>query len=304
MSCQGLNQAFIAAMKAWFTESSPYSIPVATPPFLQRSATDFSEPPASGLRITWLSHSTLLIEIDGLRVLIDPVWGERASPFNWLGPERFFPPPLPFEQLPGLDVVVISHDHYDHLDFPTIRRLVDDGVPFVVPLGVGAHLEYWGIPAERITELDWWQEHSIGDLRLVATPARHFSGRSMFMADREATLWSGWALLGPQHRLYYSGDTAMFPGFADIGDRLGPFDATMIESGAYNPMWADVHLGPEQAVEAHLMVGGGVMIPVHWGLFDLAVHGWTEPIERVLVAAHKHGVSVVTPRISPATRIS
>jgi L-ascorbate metabolism protein UlaG (beta-lactamase superfamily) len=287
---------FTEAMRAWFTGSSAHSIPAEAPRVVQRVAADFVEPPADGLRITWLGHSTLLVEIDGMRVLVDPVWGERASPFGWLGPQRFFPPPLPFDDLPPLDAIVISHDHYDHLDFPTIRRFLSSDVPFVVPLGVGAHLEHWGVPAHRIIELEWWQEQTLGSLRLVATPARHFSGRSMLMRDRDCTLWAGWALVGPEHRIFYSGDTAMFPGFAEIGERLGPFDATMIESGAYNAMWADVHLGPEQAVQAHIMVRGDVMIPVHWGLFDLALHSWTEPIERVLVAARERGVTVATPQ--------
>lgn len=285
------------ATKAWMTESSPYAIPHRPPPVVQRTGDDFAQPPASGLRITWLGHSTLLVEIDGRTVLIDPVWGDRASPFNWFGPERFVPPPLPFDELPELDAIVISHDHYDHLDFPTMRRFVNDDVPIVAPLGVGAHLEFWGFPPSRIIELEWWQEHALGDLRLVAVPSRHFSGRSMFMRDRDCTLWAGWAVIGSQHRVWYSGDTAMFPGFAEIGERLGPFDATMVESGAYNALWADVHLGPEQAVDAHVMARGNVMIPVHWGLFDLALHGWTEPIERVLAAAAERGVTVAAPRI-------
>jgi L-ascorbate metabolism protein UlaG (beta-lactamase superfamily) len=164
-----------------------------------------------------------------------------------------------------------------------------------VPLGVGAHLSYWGVENDRIIELDWWQEHRLGALTLVSTPARHFSGRSLIMSDKDKTLWSGWALLGSQHRVYYSGDTAMFPGFEAIGERLGPFDVTLIEAGAYNARWADVHLGPEQAVLAHRLVRGKLMIPVHWGLFDLALHGWTEPVERVIAAARQHDVRVITP---------
>jgi L-ascorbate metabolism protein UlaG (beta-lactamase superfamily) len=293
-------------LDAWIHADNPHATPAVAPPFVARSAADFAEFPASGLRITWLGHSTLLIEIDGRRVLVDPVWGRRVSPFAWLGPERWVEPPLPFEELPPLDAVVISHDHYDHLDFPTILRLAEaHDAPFFVPLGVGAHLEYWDVPAERIVEREWWQEATIGDLRLVALPARHFSGRSMMMRDRDCTLWAGWAFIGPRHRVWYSGDTAMFPGIAEIGRRLGPFDATMVESGAYNAMWADVHLGPEQAVQAHRMARGGVMLPVHWGLFDLAMHSWTEPMERVLAAAQEQGVTVVAPRIGesfePAT---
>jgi L-ascorbate metabolism protein UlaG (beta-lactamase superfamily) len=262
-------------------------------PVLQRTKRDFEQPPASGLRVTWFGHSTLLVELDGLRLLLDPVWGERASPVTWLGPKRFYAPLLPLADLPPLDAVLISHDHYDHLDYPTIQYLKTLDVPFIVPLGVGAHLSYWGIASERIIELDWWAEHQLGPVRLVSTPARHFSGRAL--SDQYATLWSGWAMLGAQHRVYYSGDTAMFPELREIGERFGPFDVTLIEAGAYNARWADVHLGPEQAVLAHQLVKGRLLIPVHWGLFDLALHGWTEPVERVLVAARKYGVQVVTP---------
>jgi L-ascorbate metabolism protein UlaG (beta-lactamase superfamily) len=277
------------------TGGSPDRTPRGALPVLARTKGDFERPPASGLRVTWLGHSTLLVELDGLRILLDPVWGERTSPFTWLGPKRFYAPPLALADLPKLDAVLISHDHYDHLDYPTVRYLQTLDVPFIVPLGVGAHLGHWGIDSERIIELDWWGEHQLGPVRLVSTPARHFSGRSLIMSDQDATLWSGWALLGPAHRVYYSGDTAMFPGFREIGERLGPFDITLIESGAYNARWADVHLGPEQAVLAHRLVKGDLLVPVHWGLFDLALHGWTEPVERVLVAAREQGVRVVVP---------
>jgi L-ascorbate metabolism protein UlaG (beta-lactamase superfamily) len=193
-----------------------------------------------------------------------------------------------------VDAVVISHDHYDHLDVPTVKALAARGARWVVPLGVGAHLRAWGVPEARITELDWWEAARVGDLTLTATPARHFSGRGLGDADR--TLWAGWAIAGPAHRVFYSGDTALHEEFAEIGRRLGPFDLTMIESGAYDALWADVHLGPEQAVLAHRLVRGDVMLPVHWGLFDLALHGWTEPMERVLVAARRAGVRVASPR--------
>lgn len=283
-----------AALKGWVLGGSAHREPSTPLPVRVRTAADFTTAPEGGLRITWLGHSTLLIEIDGMRFLTDPVWGEHVTPFAWMGVHRFYAPPLPFEALPPLDGVLISHDHYDHLDYPTILRFVDTDVPFYVPLGVGAHLERWGIAPSRIHELDWWDEVAVGPVTLAATPARHFSGRSL--TDREKTLWAGWALLGPEHRVFFSGDTAFFPGFKRIGERYGPFDVTLMESGAYNALWADVHLGPEQAVEAHKMLGGGLMIPIHWGLFDLAMHGWTEPVERVRVAARKHGVRVATPR--------
>lgn len=270
-------------------------VPKGYPPIKELSAKDFEVPPQSGLRITWLGHSTLLVEIDGKRILVDPVWSERASPFDWVGPKRFHAPPLAIEDLPAIDAVVISHDHYDHLDHRTIIALGARIPLYAVPLGVGAHLESWGVAPERIVERDWWGEVAVDDITLIATPARHFSGRSIVMADQNATLWAGWILKGPQHKIYYSGDTAMSPKFAEIGKRYGPFDAALIETGAYNVLWADVHMGPEQAVQAFGDVGGGLFIPVHWGTYHLALHAWTEPVERVLVAAQKAGASIAIP---------
>ena len=192
--------------------------------------------------------------------------------------------------------VVISHDHYDHLDYKTILMLAKTGVRFIVPLGVGAHLAGWGIKEERITELDWWGETKEGSVVLTAVPSRHFSGRELDRGDLDRTLWSGWAFRGPRHRAYYSGDTGKFPGFKEIGRRLGPFDLTMIEVGAYNSMWPDVHLGPEHAVQAHIDVRGRTLLPVHWGTFNLSLHTWIEPMERTLAAARKRGVTVAAPR--------
>jgi L-ascorbate metabolism protein UlaG (beta-lactamase superfamily) len=254
----------------------------------------FDSPPPSGLRVTWLGHSTLLLEIDGHRILTDPTWSERASPFGWAGPRRWFTPPIPIGALPHLDAIVISHDHYDHLDYPTIAALKDHDTRFVVPLGIGAHLAYWGVPESRIVELDWWERTKIGDLEIVCSPARHASGRALY--DDDAKLWAGWAFLGPVHRAYFSGDTGLFPALRDIGDRLGPFDVTMIEVGEYGRAWPDWHLGPEQAVTAHRMLKGRVMLPIHWGTFALAYHGWTEPIERAIVAAQAAGVTLVAPK--------
>jgi L-ascorbate metabolism protein UlaG (beta-lactamase superfamily) len=279
--------------KDYFFDDTENRVPTEALPVRDLTAADFAIPPKDGLRITWLGHSTLLLEIDGYRVLVDPVWGERASPFSWIGPKRFHRPPLALKDLPKLDAIVISHDHYDHLDYPTILELAKTDVKFIMPLGVGSHLEYWGVPAERIVELEWWDAHQVGDLKLVATPARHFSGRSL---TRNKTLWAGWAFVGAEHRIWYSGDTAMFDGIQEIGDRLGPFDVTIIETGAYNQRWADVHLGPEQAVQAHRMAGGKLMIPVHWGTFELALHSWTAPIERTVEAAKKCGIEVASPQ--------
>jgi L-ascorbate metabolism protein UlaG (beta-lactamase superfamily) len=189
---------------------------------------------------------------------------------------------------------VISHDHYDHLDHGTIVAMRDWKTTFIVPLGLGADLAYWGVPAARIVELDWWDRTEVGGLTIVCTPARHASGRGV--TDKDAKLWGGYALLGPTHRAYYSGDSGLFPGLRVIGERLGPFDLTMIEVGQYDPSWPDWHMGPEQAVRAHQMVHGKVFLPVHWGALALAAHGWTEPIERALVAARAAGVTIVTPK--------
>lgn len=264
-------------------------VPVVTP-----DPASFERPPATGLRVTWLGHSTILVEIDGLRVLTDPVWGERTSPFPKLGPRRWYPPPIALDELPAIDVVLISHDHYDHLDQPTIAAIAGWDARFVAPLGVGAHLAYWGVPEDKIVELDWWESTRVGALELTCAPARHASGRQIFDANR--TLWAGYALVGPEHRVFFSGDTGLFPGMREIGERLGPFDLTMIEVGAYGQSWPDWHIGPEQAVVAHAMLRGEHMLPVHWGLFDLAFHGWTAPIERSVAAAEAAGVDLLTPR--------
>ncbi len=284
-----LAQAIRAGLKA-----SPHATPRDPVPTVKVDPAQLQVAPDSGLRITWLGHSTTLIEIDGVRVLTDPVWGRRASPVDWMGVMRWYDSPLALADLPAIDAVVISHDHYDHLDHRTIIALKDRATTFIVPLGVGAHLAFWGVPESRIVELDWWENTRVGGVEITSTPARHTSGRHVL--DRDLTLWSGYAFTGPAHRVYFSGDTGMQTAFADIAEKLGPFDATLIEVGEYNANWPDVHIGPEQAVAAHRILRGGVLIPIHWGLFKLAPHTWTEPIERVLAATANAGVTVTTPR--------
>jgi L-ascorbate metabolism protein UlaG (beta-lactamase superfamily) len=235
-----------------------------------------------------------LIEIDGVAILTDPLWSERISPVSWAGPKRWYPPPIALSDLPQVDVVVISHDHYDHLDRGTIVAMKNWKTVFVVPLGIGADLELWGIPRSRIIELDWWQSTIVNGVELVSTPARHASGRLLPQSDK--TLWSGFAFVGPRHRAYYSGDTGLLPAMQQIGDRYGPFDVTLIEAGQYDADWPDWHLGPEQAIEANRRVRGKVLIPVHWALIALAHHSWTEPVERVLEAARCTATPVMTPR--------
>ncbi len=228
---QPLKNDFVSAFAAILNPSS-HAVPAAPIP-VARPALD--QRPGTGLRATWLGHSTVFLEIDGTRILTDPVWGDRASFVSWAGPKRFFAPPIPLEELPVPDAVVISHDHYDHLDRTTIQRMKGWDTRFVVPLSVGRRLAAWGIPESRITELDWWDSAKVGSLKTVCTPARHASGRGLL--DKDKTLWAGFAFLGASHRAYFSGDTGLFPGLADIGARLGPFDLTLIESGAYNRAW-------------------------------------------------------------------
>jgi L-ascorbate metabolism protein UlaG (beta-lactamase superfamily) len=268
--------------------------PVSPVPTATDAAARLRVPAASGLRVTWLGHSTTLLEIGTMRVLTDPVWSDQATPVSGFGPRRTHAPPLALRDLPHVDVVTVSHDHYDHLDLPTIEALNARGVTFVVPLGMGAHLTYWGVPESRVVELDWWQSTKIGELEIVSTPSRHASGRMML--DDDAKLWSGFAFIGAGHRVYYSGDTGLFPGMKEIGARLGPFEVTLIEVGQYGRAWPDWHLGPEQAVVAHQWVRGQVMVPVHWATFSLAYHAWTEPVERALVAARAAGVTLVVPQ--------
>lgn len=274
--------------------ASAVSAPSGVVPVHEMNSALFATPPESGLRVTWLGHSTSLVEIDGVRLLIDPVWSERPTPIPGIGPSRWYAPLIALQQLPAADAVLISHDHYDHLDAPTVRALAALGTTFVVPLGVGAHLEYWDVAPQKIIELDWWDSTRIGTATIVSTPARHASGRMLI--DNDATLWTGFAIIGPTHRVYYSGDTGLLPAMRDIGERYGPFDCTLIEVGQYHRAWPDWHIGPEQAVTAHEWVRGKVLLPVHWGLFRLAYHGWTEPVERVVVDAKRRGVTVATPR--------
>jgi L-ascorbate metabolism protein UlaG (beta-lactamase superfamily) len=258
----------------------------------------WTRPPASGLRATWLGHSTVLLEIDGHRVLTDPVWGTRASPFRLVGPRRFQPVPLRLRQMPRVDAVLISHDHYDHLDYPTIHTLAKHGdVPFVTSLGVGAHLQAWGVAAERITELDWWESHRIAGtgLTVTAAPSQHFSGRAL--KDRNATLWSSLALHSSRHAVFFSGDTGLTTEYGAIRERLGPFDLVMLEVGAFHGSWGDIHLGPDNALKAHELLGGGALLPVHWGTFSLAMHDWDEPAETLLAHAAKGGLPLLMPRL-------
>lgn len=284
-----------------FLCASGRRVPQAPLPTLDPRAS-WSAAPETGFRVTWFGHSTLLVELDGVRVLTDPVWGERVSPLGFVGPKRFHPVPVELARLPALDAVVISHDHYDHLDYPTILQLAKSRVPFVTSLGVGAHLESWGIAPERITELDWWESVAIADGRahLSAAPSQHFSGRGPGM--KNTTAWSSFVLRGERHGFFFSGDTGLTTEYATIAQRLGPFDLVALEVGAYHPAWGDIHLGPANALEALDLLRGARFLPVHWGTFNLAMHDWDEPAEELLRLGAN--VSLLMPQLGEAVEPS
>lgn len=254
----------------------------------------------TGFRTTWLGHSTVLLEIDGAKVLTDPVWGPRASPYTFAGPKRFQPVPVQISALPKLDAVIISHDHYDHLDYPTILELAKTDVPFVTSLGVGAYLEAWGIPPERITELDWWESVQLrtADIRITAAPSQHFSGRGV--GDRNTTLWSSFVIEGRDHSVFFSGDTGLTTEYEEIAKRFRKFNLVMLEIGAWHEAWGDIHLGPANALKALKYLGGARLLPVHWGTFNLAIHAWDEPAETLVRLASEQQVELLMPRLGAA----
>lgn len=296
---QGLKKGTAAPTVAEFLCGGQRRTPRAPLPAVNPSAR-WQERPETGLRATWLGHSTVLLELDGARVLTDPVWGERASPVSFAGPKRFQPVPAPIASLPELDAVIVSHDHYDHLDDPTILELAKRRVPFFTSLGVGAHLQAWGVPVERITELDWWEEATLPgtDLTISAAPSQHFSGRGL--GSRNGTLWSSFAVRGPQHSVFFSGDTGLTPEYAQIRQRFGAFDLVLLEVGAFHEAWGDIHLGPEHALDALALLGGGKLLPVHWGTFNLAIHAWDEPAETLLRLAPERNAELVMPMLGEA----
>jgi len=242
-----------------------------------------------------LGHSTVLLKLNGEFWLTDPVFSQRASPVQWAGPARFHQPPIGIEDLPPIKGVILSHDHYDHLDHAAVLALAGKTEHFITPLGVGDRLIAWGIPAGKVRQLDWWQPTQVGGVKLVATPAQHFSGRTPF--DGNTTLWSSWVIEAGGARIFFSGDTGYFKGFKEIGEKYGPFDLTMIETGAYDPQWPDVHMQPEETLQAHLDVRGKLLMPIHNGTFDLSMHPWHEPFERISALAAERRLPLATPEI-------
>ena len=291
----------VPILKEYMTNQAE-NVPKRTLGPFRTDASVYKTPAKNGLRVTWMGHSSILIEIDGKRILTDPVWSERASFLSFMGPKRFFAPPLPLDELPPLDAVLISHDHYDHLDKETVRYFADKNIPFFCSKGVGAHLEKWGILRNFISELDWGDSTMITyDCVLTATPARHFSGRGI--TGRNETLWASFVIKTPQHNIFYGADSGWFPGFKDIGDLYGPFDLTMLEIGAYGRYWPDIHMGPDHASNAHLALQGKLMMPIHWGTFNLAPHAWDEPIVRLLQYAKEKKIDLFIPEPGKPTEV-
>jgi L-ascorbate metabolism protein UlaG (beta-lactamase superfamily) len=249
-----------------------------------------------------LGHSTMLLKLRGQFWLTDPVFAERASPFRHLGPKRFHAPPVALADLPPLRGVILSHDHYDHLNCETVLALAESTGVFLTPLGVGDRLIEWGIDASKVRQFDWWQDTEVDGIQFTATPAQHFSGRSLF--DGNSTLWASWVIVDDDLRVFFSGDTGYFDGFRTIGERLGPFDVTLVETGAYDAQWPYVHMQPEETVQAHIDLRGRRLVPIHNGTFDLAMHRWQEPFERVAALALARGVALSTPRMGERLDLS
>jgi L-ascorbate metabolism protein UlaG (beta-lactamase superfamily) len=264
--------------------------------------------PGTEVGIAWFGHSCVLLKVDGITFLTDPVFGERASTFTFAGPKRFaYTEHMRVSMLPPVDVVLLSHDHYDHLCYETVHSLVvlrmsgaaqdrpKKKLRFITAVGVGAHLEKWGVDASRITELEWWQQVEVGSVKVTLTPTRHFTGRSM--TNRFSTLWGGFVLQGADKRLYFGADSGYSPTFKEVGERFGPFDLALLECGAYSEYWPQIHMFPEETAQAAKDLKARVLMPIHWGKFALGLHPWKESIERITQVAEGERPPLLTPRI-------
>lgn len=257
--------------------------------------------PSEHIKVVWFGHSSFILNINGTIVLVDPVLSEYASPLPVFS-KRFQPAIVQPQELPRIDVVVISHDHYDHLDMPTIEALVERDVQFLVPLGVSGHLRGWGVAPERIRQLDWWDSTSVGGLQFVCTPAQHFSGRDWI--NNNSTLWASWVIRSIDHSVYFSGDSGYDVHFKSIGEKYGPFDVAFLETGQYNKDWPEVHMLPEQGAQAYADLRAQRYFPVHWGMFTLAFHTWHDPIDHVY-AYHQDGtINAMAPIIGQVVEVS
>lgn len=248
-----------------------------------------------------LGHSTVLLKMRDKFWITDPVFAERASPVQWAGPKRFHQPPISLEQLPPIEAVILSHDHYDHLDHQAVLQLASKTHYFLAPLGVGDTLVNWGVDASKVRQLDWWQGTEVDGIQFIATPSQHFSGRGLF--DGNSTLWASWVMIDADTRIFFSGDSGYFDGFKRIGEQYGPFDLTLMETGAYNVEWPHVHMQPEQTLQAHIDLKGRWLLPIHNGTFDLSMHAWYEPFDRIMALAWERSVSITTPQMGEAFNV-
>lgn len=289
------------SLKEFFTNEG--KVPDSPIPIQKLSDNHFKTNADSTTRFTWFGHAAIFLEIEGKKIFIDPMLGEVPAPLPFLGPKRFNSElPISADSLPELDIVLISHDHYDHLDLESITKLKDKTKAFIVPLGVGAHLRSWGVDANKITELDWWYSSKIDGINIVATPARHFSGRGI--SDRNATLWCSFVLQTSKENIYFSGDGGYGKHFKEIGDQYGPFDLCFLECGQYNEQWAQIHMMPEEVIEANNDLQGKAIVPIHWGAFKLALHTWTEPVDRLLIKNNESNAKLLTPEIGASLELA
>jgi L-ascorbate metabolism protein UlaG (beta-lactamase superfamily) len=285
--------SYFKLLKAYIWKKNPTE-PDEVVPYTE---TDLKSEAPEKPRVIWFGHSTYLIQIKGKNILMDPVFSERTSPVQYAGSKRYAGTErYSLADFPRIDFVIISHDHYDHLDYGTISQLDSKGIKFFTPLGVGAHLESWGIADSQITEFDWWEGAEIAEgLKLTATPARHFSGRSI--TNRNSTLWASFVLSSQEYCIYLGGDSGYDTHFKVIGDKFGPFDLVILECGQYHPYWPNIHMMPEETVQAAIDLRGKILLPVHWGKFTLALHSWNDPINRVEKKAKESNVRITTPMI-------
>ena len=279
-------------------------VPDSKVPYIKIDSLELNYRNTDEVKVTWLGHSSVLISFEGYIFLMDPMFGNRASPISFMGPKRFNDTlPLALQDISKIDAIIISHDHFDHLDYKTIKQLLSKTNKFYVPLGIGAHLERWEVDTDKIVEMDWWEESQFQtDIKLVSTPARHFSGRGL--NDRNETMWTSWVIKSEKHSIYFGGDSGYSPTFKGIGEKYGPFDLTMLVCGAYNIAWPYIHMMPEETAQAHLDLRGKVLLPIHWAQFNLSLHPWTEPIERLLKKALSENINITTPKIGESFLIN
>ncbi len=298
-----VNMNFFKAMKLmpqWLNGKGD-KFPTHPIPVIKRNTSEFMNTPDTLLRLTWFGHSAFLIDIDGKRLMLDPMLGISPSPVSFFSRRFFDTLPLEVKDIPPLDAIIFSHDHFDHLDYKTVLQLKDRVGHFYVPLGVGSHLKKWGVEENKITELDWWDEVEFNGLHFVCTPSQHFSGRSL--TDRNKTLWCSWVIKGKSKQLYFSGDSGYSEWFKEIGNKFGPFDICLMECGQYNVLWKEIHMMPEETVHAQIDLQGKLLLPIHWGAFSLSLHKWSEPVERLLMYAKMNNISVTTPMIGESINL-